>query len=112
LLLKKLGFDFNYIDGSFIFEDIYDDYKFVVLFDIRYGTFLGSFYLYYKGVLSNIQAGHFTFLRNYLENVEEFIAPYYTSLNDLHEISKAVLSIYIDFKERFLKMVNYLFQNT
>ena len=100
--LKQSVLEFNYIDSIYISEEFHGDYKFSVILDFKHNTVLCSFYVYFKDVLLNIPTGHFTFLRNYLEGTKEFIAPYYSSINELQEITKEVVSIYFDFKETFL----------
>lgn len=104
-LLNNLGFNFTFCDGAYINIEQFDSIKFQITLNIK-GNVLCTLYIWYKGELINLVSGHFTFVRNKLESIEEFIAPNFSNYEDLEKILSALLSIYEDFKREFLKQVN------
>ncbi len=109
-ILNKLGYDFKYVDRSFLYKaSISDSVIAHVIFDLKYGIFLTYFLISVNGVFINLDSGNLAFIYRHLigDKEADITAPNFNNYEDFEEISKSILSIYEDFKTEFLKqMVN------
>lgn len=101
-IFNKLGYKFKFIDRSYLLLEEIGDLRIQFVINIK-GNVLGYIYVWYKNELLDIVSGHFTHIRNHLENIEEFIAPTYKNHEELEKILKEYLNIYEDFKIEFIK---------
>jgi hypothetical protein len=107
-ILNKLGYDFKYVDRSFLYKvTISDNVIAHVIFDLKYGIFLTYFLMSVNGDFINISSGNLASIYRYLigDKEADITAPNFTNYQDFEEISKSILSIYEDFKTEFLKQI-------
>lgn len=105
-IFENLGYKITFKDNSYFLIESLKEYKFQITFQIKLGSVLCYVFVWQNENLLDLEYGHFTFLRNKLENIEEFIAPSFSNYLELEKILKELLKIYEDLKVEFVKQAN------